>query len=195
MNTTDLTQLNSQLLDKIMFAHKEGDWLVLGDNTLRAALAKTRPLTRNEWNALMASPLTLRRLRYLVHEREAAKCQPDLSQAANDDQWFGSEGLLKAAMSDDAAPPLATLDEAWTLLFLKGATGYRMVLKLDPNARFAASLLAAQTELVVLDAAGKALMQGTLDEDGELHGDWLFPDTSPYAHFQASGNSFTIRPC
>lgn len=192
MHPTDITHLNGQLLDQIMFGHKEGDWLVLDDTTLRAALDKTQALTRNEWNALMASPLTLRRLRHLVQERKSTMLQ---TPAANDDHWSGSQGLLLAAGSNaEIPPPIATSDEALTLLFHRGATDIRMVLKLDLDASFARGLLEHQTELVVTDGAGNVLMQGVMDENGELEAAWPFPGVTPYAYLKSTGGTFNVAP-
>ncbi len=194
MKSQTMNTLNLQLLDKIMFGTKEGDWLVLDDDTLRAAVDNTRPLTRNEWNSLINSPLTLKRLRHIIGQAKAKTLKS--VNASNDDLWLGSEGFLRAAAGRGGEiPTLHSEDGMWTLMFLQGPSAIRMLLKLDRDTPLARQIMDSKTEVAVKDGTGQVLMQGHVDEEGELEADWPFSNAAPYAHFQASGGRFQVQPC
>jgi len=166
----------------------EGDRLVLGDAVLAAALDGSRPLTAGERAALQASPLTLRRLRQLALERRA-QAKP----AANDEEWQGSHGMLRAASS--AGPTAPVSDDGWWTLHLLGHEGaWRLVLQLSAAAPFASRLLAARAPLRVLDGAGQVILEGRLDADGECEAAWPLKNP-PAVHLQEQGAAFTVEPC
>lgn len=163
----------------------EGDRLVLDDATLAAALDGSRPLSHGERAALQASPLTARRLRTLALERRARQAPP---------RWLGSGGMLRAASSgtrQDLA--LATDDGWWTLHLVDGAGGWRTILQLAPQAPFAAVLLAERAPLRVLDGAGRVVLEGRLDADGECEAAWPFARL-PADHLQEHGAAFSVAP-
>ena len=182
-------QLERRLQEAALLARRvEGDRLMLGDAVLAAALDGSRPLTAGERAALQASPLTLRRLRELALERRA---QTNL--AANDEDWQGSRGMLRAASSVGSAAPVS--DDGWWTLHLLGQEGaWRLVLQLSAAAPFASRLLAARAPLRVLDGAGQVILEGRLDADGECEGAWPFDDP-PTVHLQEQGAAFTVEPC
>src|SRR5687767_8706310 len=67
-----IKDLNRLLLERTLLDQpKDNDTLVLDDATLVAALEGARSLTRSQWNALLDSPLTLRRFRVLSNARHA----------------------------------------------------------------------------------------------------------------------------
>jgi hypothetical protein len=166
----------------------EGDRLVLGDAVLAAALDGSRPLTAGERAALQASPLTLRRLRRLALERRA-----QAGVSANDADWQGSHGMLRAASSAGASAPVS--DDGWWTLHLLGQEGaWRLVLQLSAAAPFASRLLAARARLRVLDGAGQLLLEGRLDADGECEAAWPLKNP-PAVHLQEQGAAFTVEPC
>jgi hypothetical protein len=166
----------------------EGDRLVLGDTVLAAALDGTRPLSPGERAALQASPLTLRRLRQLALERRA-----HAKPAANDEEWRGSRGMLRAASSAGPAAPVS--DDGWWTLHLLGREGaWRLVLQLSAAAPFASRLLAARAPLRVLDGAGQVILEGRLDADGECEAAWPW-ESPPAVHLQEQGAAFTVEPC
>ena len=160
----------------------DGDYLVLADATLAAAIDGSHPLSAGERAALAASPLTLRRFRALVEQGRA------LAQ----NRWQGSAGMLRAA---DSGAPLLTLetdDGHWRLHFIAQDGQWRMVLQLDAAAPFAASLLGeAGAMLEVRDGAGTVLLQGALDADGECEQAWPLAD-DPAPHLQRSGAGFRV---
>jgi hypothetical protein len=166
---------------RLLQARKPGDRLMLDDATLAAALDGSRPLTAGERAALLASPLTVRRLRHLALERRAASAA-----------WRGSRGVLRAA-SSGTLDTVVTEDGWWTLHFVAVDGNWRTVLQLAPQAPFAPALLAARAPLRVLDGAGADILAGRLDADGECEAAWPFV-AAPGEHLQAHGARFTVEP-
>lgn len=162
---------------------------MLADATLLAALDGSRVLTPAERQALAASPLTVRRLRHLSQQRQAAA----QAVAANDAYWTGSSGMLRAAASGQALASLVTDDHCWTLHFVAQGDSWQVILALSAQAPFAARLLQEQPMLHVMDGGGALVLQGRLDADGEFETAWPF-DAAPARHFQAHGASFTVQP-
>lgn len=166
----------------------EGDRLMLDDATLAAALDGSRPLTQGERAALQASPLTARRLRHLALERRARQAPA---------RWRGSRGMLRAASTRAGTGDkllLHTDDGWWTLhLVAAGGDGWRAILQLAPQAPFAGALLADRAPLRVLDGAGRTVLEGCLDADGECEAAWPFAGT-PSAHLQEHGAAFSVAP-
>jgi hypothetical protein len=179
------------------------DRLMLADATMLAALDGSRVLTPNERAALAASPLTLRRFRHLSLLRqgttEQAAVQPPVqapsrAPAANDSQWTGSSGMLRAASTAvGMLETLVTDDNCWTLHFVEQDDGWQVILALSAQAPFAARLLSEQPLLRVIDGGGAIVLQGRLDADGECERAWPFP-TAPAPHFQLYGASFAVQP-
>lgn len=185
----DAKALEARLRERALLARAvPGDRLMLADATLLAALDGSRVLTPNERQALAASPLTLRRFRQLSLERRVAT-----APAANDAQWSGSTGMLRAASSTVALEALVTDDNYWTLHFLPQDGGWQVILSLSAQAPFAARILSEQPQLRVIDGGGAIVLQGRLDADGECERAWPF-DTAPAPHFQMYGASFAVEP-
>lgn len=181
------THLDRRLREQLLAGRRrDGDRLVLADDTLRAALDGSRPLTANERTALEASPLTVRRLRQLAIDRRAPR------KSANDDAWHGSEGMLRAADSGSLSR-LATDDGYWILHFSDEDGGWQLTLQLMVCAPFTARLLRERPALCVLDGEGKVLLQGRLDADGECEGPWRAKE-EPAHYFQLHGARFSVRP-
>ena len=182
---TTTSDFEHRLRERLLLEPRvEGDRLVLADAVLLAALDGSRPLTAGERTALQASPLTTRRLRTLALERRAA---------GNDSTWQGSSGMLRAADSGAALEALTTDDGYWRLHFVGAAGAARVILQLAPEAPFAARLLRAAAAVRVLDGAGREVLAGRLDLDGECEAAWPFPD-APAAHFQQHGAGFSVEP-
>jgi hypothetical protein len=181
MKTT--ADFDRKLRERLLLAPVEGDRLMLGDAVLLAALDGSRPLSAGERAALQGSPLTTRRLRTLANGRRAA---------AND-AWQGSAGMLRAADSGAQLTQLATDDGFWRLHFVDSAGERRVILQLLPEAPFAARLLREGALLRVLDGAGRTLLAGRLDLDGECESAWPCAD-DPAAHFQRHGAVFRVQP-
>lgn len=170
--------------------HKLNDYHVLSDEVLSAAIEGSHPLNRTEWNALLDSPMTLHRFQVLA----ALLSNRHEGAGGSDSCWSGSEGILLAADTSETAPSLSTDDGWWRLVFLPAGDGFSMVLQLDRSALFATTLIESRVELVVVDGGGRVIMQGILDEDGELEVPWTLP-TAPYAHFMEAGGRFDVRRC
>jgi hypothetical protein len=191
---TEFDRLIDELAARaIMRRYKQGDYLVLSDEALRAALAGTQPLNRAELRAVLDSPLTLRRMHTLAQQARAAAITATIAPAAaaNDPAWTSSRALLRAAADDGDAHSIDTDDGYWRLVFLPVAGGWRMVLRLDSDAPFAAELTAAAPTVAVLDGRGRTLMLGPLDEDGELAAPWPLPG-EPYASLMAQGGRIEV---
>ncbi|USX24741.1 hypothetical protein NHH73_19225 [Oxalobacteraceae bacterium OTU3CINTB1] len=185
----DAKALEARLRERALLARAApDDRLMLADPTLLAALDGSQALTPNERQALANSPLTLRRFRQLSLERRAA-----VAPAANDAQWSGSTGMLRAASSAAALEALVTDDNYWTLHFLPQDGGWQVILSLSAQAPFAARLLSEQPQLRVIDGGGAIVLQGRLDADGECERAWPF-DTAPAPHFQMYGAGFAVEP-
>jgi hypothetical protein len=181
-----LNELDRKLQERLVTGRRvEGDRLVLADEVLLAALDGRRALTAGERAALEASPLTARRLRQLVLDRRAGIAP------ANDANWLGSEGMLRAADAGMLAR-LVTDDGWWTLHFTGEEGAQRVILQLDPGAPFAQDLLRERAVVKVTDGEGGLVLQGQLDADGECEGAWAFQD-SPSRHFQQRGAAFAVR--
>jgi hypothetical protein len=161
----------------------EGDALALPDDVLAACIAGTRTLTAAERALLAGSPLTIRRFRQLSIEARRP------GAAANDADWRGSEGLLRAAASAGTLDRLSTDDGYWTLHFADG----QAILQVAADAPFAAQLLASRHPVQVRDGNGALVLEGVLDMDGECEAAWPFAD-QPAAHFQAAGARFSVKP-
>jgi hypothetical protein len=189
MNTKSAAQseLERRLQERLLLDRRvAGDRLVLLDATLLAALDGSRPLTAGERAALQASPLTARRLRQLAIERRAAQAG-ELAAPA----WRASQGRLRAASSGEI--DLLRTDDGWfTLHLLAEGSGWRTILQLAAEAPFAPALLAARALLRVRDGAGRTIMEGRLDADGECEAAWPFAQ-SPAAHLQAADAAFTVE--
>jgi hypothetical protein len=180
--TTDIDRkLQAQLL---LSRRVEGDFLVLADTVLTAAIDGSRPLTANERTALEGSPLTIRRMRHLMLEGRTA---------ANDDAWSGSSGMLRAASDAQALTELVTDDSYWALHFVAQDGHWQVILKLAAEAPFAARLVREQPVVRVTDGGGAIILQGRLDADGEYETAWPF-DTAPAPHFQQFGAGFMVAP-
>jgi len=114
--------------------------------------------------------------------------------AANDADWSGRTGMLRAASTAaDVLASLVTDDNCWTLHFVAQDGGWQVILALSAQAPFAARLLGQQPLLRVIDGSGATVLQGRLDADGECECAWPFA-TAPAPHFQLHGANFTVQP-
>jgi hypothetical protein len=177
-----------RLQERLLLGRRvEGDRLVLDDATLTAALDGSRPLTAGERTALQASPLTARRLRQLAIEGRAKRAGEAAAPG-----WRGSPGRLRAASSGEIEA-LRTDDGCFTLHVVPDGAGWRAILQLAADAPFAPALLAARAPLRVSDGAGRTIIEGRLDADGECEAAWPFDD-APARHLQAAGAAFAVEP-
>jgi hypothetical protein len=186
---------------------RDDDFLRLPDSTLIAAVSGVRPLTRNERHALLDSPVTRDRLRVLIAQNAAKSAAPAplyagvvaslRSQsriAANDPEWHGSVGYLRAA---DAGEPISTLhteDGVWQLHFEMQAAHWVLRLQLvDFSVGYAAALVASRQNIRVLDSNDAVLLSGQIDDYGELQAAWPL-DTAPSDHFRGVASGFAVQP-
>jgi hypothetical protein len=186
-NTAGHSDTDRRLQERLLLGRRvAGDRLVLADATLLAALDGSRPLTAGERSALQASPLTLRRLRQLAIERRAAQAGEVAAPG-----WRGSHGRLRAASSGEL-DSLRTDDGWFTLHLVADGTGWKAILQLAAAAPFAPALLAARAPLRVSDGAGRTILEGRLDADGECEAAWPFA-AAPASHLQAAGAAFAVE--
>lgn len=182
-------------LEGLLQAHKPGDYLVLSDDVLVQALRGTRALRRSEWNALLESPVTLRRMRVLQSQQKISQTTSDPAPvarpfAANDAQWVSSQTLLRAADSAGRFSQVSD-DGRWELHVIPSAKKVRVVLELKKGGDLD-ELLDSRPELAVVDGKGQPLLTGHLDEDGELEGLWPLPE--PFkAYLVAQGGTWTVE--
>ncbi|MEN9865754.1 MAG: hypothetical protein RL748_1344 [Pseudomonadota bacterium] len=198
---TPATHTLAQLLQDIALQARmkqfvAGDKLVLADATLMAAASGESPLNRSEYAALIASPLTLRRLQTLLRTSQAATAQPTIPAPL----FAPSQGILRAAASEPAQLTIATADGFWQVHFLpveaepgQGTiAGFHTVLQMEPHAPFADALIDQQHRVEVLDGQSRVLLQGCVNENGELAAAWN-QSLTPWQHLQAFGNQITVR--
>lgn len=171
--------------------YKSNDYLVLDDSALQAAIDGSQPLSQIEWDALVNSPLTLRRL--IVLATRAERNGVVRTDAANDEFWSGSHGLLLAADSGNVAPALSTENGWWRLVFLPAEKGWSVVLKLNADAPFRAALNDGKLAITVIDGRDQCVLSGILDGDGELQMPWPIA-VDPYPYLMAAGGHFKVRP-
>jgi hypothetical protein len=201
-----LTELEARLQERLLLDRAvPGDRLMLADATLQMALDGSRPLTTAERQALQASPLTLRRFRHLAQTRATMRVQAPLTTSVQElrphtaslasmlSGWSGSQGLLRAAATDTALTTLRTEDGYWTLDFVPGMAGWRVILALVADAPFATPAMQQALALRVQDGQGTLILQGRLDGDGECEAAWPFAE-APARHFQQTGATFTVLP-
>jgi hypothetical protein len=189
-NTAGPGDTERRLQERLLLGRRvAGDRLVLLDATLLAALDGSRPLTAGERAALQASPLTLRRLRQLALEQRAA--QAAVAGETGASGWRGSHGRLRAASSGEV-DALRTDDGWFTLHLVADGEGWKAILQLAADAPFAPALLAARAPLRVSDGAGRTILEGRLDADGECEAAWPFA-ASPASHLQAAGAAFAVE--
>ena len=200
------TVLEAKLRSALLLSRRvAGDYLVLDDATLGAAIDGSRPLGAAERAALSASPLTLRRFKTLADQARAARAAyaaydayaapaAPAACATGVAAWHGSAGMLRAADSGAALRLLSTDDGHWSLHFIDTAVPHpqrQVVLQLDAGAPFAGRLLGTGAVVEARDGAGNLILQGVLDGDGECEQAWPFAD-APALHFQRHGAAFTI---
>ena len=179
------------LLAYYMTLQKPGDRQVLSDETLQAALAGEQGLVRAQWQAMLDSPLTLCRLRFLEAQRQAAQAGDETV----DDGWQRSTAEVLAASDTEADCSLVSPDGRWALhaLTTRGVT--RLLLQLSPASLASAGAAPAPgpgAEVAVLDDQGGTLLMGHLDADGELQARWT-RDTDLRTHLARHGGHWHVQ--
>lgn len=189
MSTTTLTRKGS-------FSHPErrvmlaafaaqrlpGDRPMLSDEVMQAALEGRARLQEAQWQALLASPLTLCRLRHLEERRLAVMSDGAVERGPLNgapQAWQGSFCELLAASGIGTDASLYSPDGLWALHALTTGSVTRLLLQLLPPAEDGAADAVARPapgeEVAVLDGAGGTLLMGRLDADGELEAVWMRP--------------------
>jgi len=201
MNITTPAGRNAEqllLLAAHMARDLPGNHQVLDDELMQQVLAGERRLTRTQFNALVASPLTLCRLRFLESRRLAANAAESGtdSHARQHHGWQGSQGLLLAAAGSGTDCSLHSDDGLWALHALTTGRTTRLLLQLrrpedegdHPGLRFEPDM-----QVAVLDGAGGTLLCGALDADGELEAVWERPQDLR-SHLALHGGGWTVQP-
>ena len=158
-----------------------GDRQMLSDATLLAALQGHQRLLPAQRQALLTSPLTLCRLRYLEGRRLAAVGEGGASSTSSPGQalarWERSACELLAATTEVQDVSLYSPDGLWALHALTTGTVTRILLQLRPEDEGRGLNATARPqpgdEVAVLDGAGTTLLMGRLDDDGELEAPWI----------------------
>lgn len=202
---------------------KLDDDVLYDDADLLKHIDGSEPFDVDEWRAVLASPLTLRRLDVLAeaHAAQQAACmapQAPLGSTPVADavqagaalvqgvsqrlrhtlaDWFTpSTGQWAGAhVRDRGALTITTGDERWKLAVLPAATvgaRPRIVLQLNPDDEWARKWQ-DDIQVQVVDHLGQVLLQGGLNEDNELSGNWPL-EAEPGPYLAARGASITVRP-
>lgn len=199
MNTTHNPSgdiIPGAMFELLMKRRKFDDRLVLPDDLLEAAMDGRASLSPLQLDALLDSPLTLRR--YAVLQAMRA----ERSLAANDEAfWQGSCILRRAADGGGARSRVDHLSENghWQLSFQPmGQTGWLLSLTLLHPERAPAALSAGLQAVELVDGCGKVWCSGPLDPDADegpgIDMAWEGEGT-PEQRFMASGARFDVRPC
>lgn len=200
---------------------KLDDDLLYEDADLLKHIDGTQPFDEDEWREVLTSPLTLRRLDALAEAHAAKQAAGDAATLAAPGQlasvaqagaalaqglgqrfrqtladWFTpSTGQWAGAHTrEHGAVAIVTSDERWKLSVLPAATAgvrARLVLELNPGDDWARRWQ-DDIQVQVLDHHGQVLLQGGLNEDNQLSGDWpLQAEPGPY--LAALGASITVQ--
>lgn len=189
--TQSPTQTERELLLAVHLARQiPGDCLVLSDELLEQVLRGESRLTRAQFDSMVASPLTLCRLRFLESQRLAEKA----ALAADEAAWQSSEGELLVASPTDSDCTLQSTDGLWTLHALTTGSTTRLLLQLRRPEYEDGQLslrLDPEMEVAVLDGSGGTLLLGKLDDDGELEAVWDRPEDLR-SHLARAGGAWTV---
>lgn len=178
-----------------------GDHQLFCDDLMVSVLQGQQRFTRQQFNALMASPLTLCRLRFLEGRRLAqqgrhqGQAEPAKPQLLPLNRWRPSVTHLKAAAPLGQDFSLSSADGRWALHSLTTGQVTRLVLQLragvDDNAPGLG--LGPGTMVKVMDGEGGILLLGRLDDDGELKGVWT-RSVSLLTHLADCGGTLWVGP-
>lgn len=212
MNTSRTSTFVERLrLQALMLDHKVDDQLKIDDGAMVDALRGIEPLSNEEWALVLDSPVTLRRMHLLAAalkveplpllepEQTATATRPELTLvartgAANDDLWAPSYGRFAFAGETEAPPHfrLQTDNKRWTLTFIRTGDDWRAVLRVDPDADGAQTILEGQAQWRVVDGQGQTVFAGTLDEDGELVVPWTH-GSDPARYLAERGQTWSVE--
>lgn len=198
MKKHSLHPLDAAALQALARKSKPGDWLVLADDVLLAALSGSQALSRVEREGLLNSPLTLRRMMELEARRLAAKTATEKAtpvvaagEAANDPLYTAPFQLL-AADSGSEAFCLTSDDGWWRLSFPQTREGWLIEIELREDAPFEhmldENLPAGQSQrsVAVVDGQKRTLLLGQLNFNRTLSAPWPLHE-SPRAALAQSG--------
>lgn len=196
MNTHILHPLDTASLKALARQTKPGDWLVLSDEVLLAALTGTQALSRVEREGLLNSPLTLRRMMELEARRLSARSsaieKTQSTSAANDAEYTAPLRLL-AADSGSEAFSLTSDDGWWRLSFPQTRDGWLIELEMTEGAPFEhmldENLPAGQSQrgVAVVDGQQRTLLLGQLNFNRALSAPWPLHESPRAALAQAGG--------
>lgn len=196
MNNRILHPLDAAALNALARQSKPGDWQVLSDDVLLAALSGSQALSRVEREGLLDSPLTLRRMMELEARRLAGKtakeAQTSRPAAANDAEYTAPLRLL-AADSGSEAFSLTSDDGWWRLSFPQTREGWLIELEMTESAPFEhmldENLPAGQSQrsVAVVDGQQRTLLLGQLNFNRALSAPWPLHESPRAALAQAGG--------
>ena len=174
-----------------------GDRQVLDDGLLQQVLRGERKLTRTQRDALLASPTTLNRLRFLESQRLAAQAAEADEADEGQGAWQRTEARLLAAAGDGPYCTLLSPDGQWRLQALTTGSTTRLKLRLlKPNSQGdelerQGLRLEPEMEVAVLDGSRATLLMGWLDDDGDLEAVWDRPQDLR-SHLAQHGGTWTV---
>lgn len=196
MNNRILHPLDTAALNALARQSKPGDWQVLSDDVLLAALSGSQALSRVEREGLLDSPLTLRRMLELEARRLAGKtaneAQTTRPTTANDAEYAAPLRLL-AADSGSEAFSLTSDDGWWRLSFPQTREGWLIELEMREDAPFEhmldenLPLGQSQRCVAVVDGQQRTLLLGQLNFNRTLSAPWPLHESPRDALAQAGG--------
>ncbi len=181
--------------------YRADDQQALSDDELAGAITGRRPLDSDQWQQLLHSPATARRMQVLANRlsQAAPPLVAPIPQplrrvtAANDAEWHSSAGVLRAAYGEhEQVISQLSEDGRWRLLLLHGGERWRIGLCLEGDDKPTLALREAQPHVRVLDGSGVVLLAGQLDIAGEMDGEWT-QALDPVAHLATRGNVFSVE--
>lgn len=177
MRNAQIKQMRRLAMASLLSREVAEDHLVVDDTVLQAVVRGEQRLSDAERQAIVHSPRTLHRLRWLDHQARARAAQATAS--------YHSELWLRAAAGEQDGFTIDTDDGRYSLHFLAGRDGnYLMVASCD--SAHAKAMRERGEVLRVCDNQGHELLRGCPDEQGELRGSWPLSD-SPRAYLSREG--------
>jgi len=190
-----LKQLRGAILRHKRMKHPPGDALLLDNRQLLEILDGERRISLEERQAILNSPMTLRRMFALAEALLSGSKTLSTSRVlAANDSWFASPLQLLAADSGNS-DTFALTDENgwWNLAFPQTKDGWLIELEMHEDAPLSDMLDdklptgATQRSVAIVDGAQRTLLLGQLNFNRILSAPWPLLDAPRDAITQAGG--------
>ncbi len=162
-----------------------GDRQIITDERLLAALTGKERLRQAEYREMLASPLTLSRLRLLASQSLSELQRSPALMNHESDGMMPTPELLCEELT------LVTNDGNWALLIKLDQDSQRWHLTLQLLASREAMHVREDGEIFVHDAQQGTFLFGGLDGNGQLHAVWELP-VKPLVYLVGKGKTWTV---